>query len=268
MRKCLKRKKLIIIAEIIAGIILGLLCEKKCWIIDCFLLNLNILPMVILYNIIDSKSKEETYLNKLINYNNNVIIKNSYKIVQWFLMFGFLILINGIILCTFKCEVLKIIGVCAFWGAIILIAINLVLIHICLNREESALTEDDVITIKGILSEKGIKTIEQMNQLVVAINRQNNSRKKYTSLIKIYATVIAVPLLNYVYKEEIEKYVKEIILKNVNLSTFFMQIILIGLGVVIVDFLFDVVRCIYNKNKYSDNQIIIAIEQIKLMNML
>lgn len=264
----LKKKKTIIIAEIIVGIILGLVCEKNCWITDCFLLNLNIISMVILYNVIDSKSKEETYLNKLIDYNNNVIIKNSYKIVQAFLMVGFLILINGIILCTFKCEALKIIGICACGGAIILIAINLVLIHICLNHEESALTENDVITIKDILSEKGIRTIEQMNQLTVAINKQNDSRKKYTSLIKIYATVIAVPLLNYVYKEEIEKYVKEIILKNVNISTFFIQIILIGLWVVIVDFLFDVVRCIYNKNKYSDNQIIIAIEQIKLMNML
>ena len=111
-----------------------------------------------------------------------------------------------------------------------------------------------------MLSINGIKTIEEMNQLTVALNKKNETKKKYTTLIKIYASVIVIPFLNYIYKEEILKYIK--------LNTIFVQIVLIGLGVAIVDFLYAGVRCIFDENKYNDKQIVIAIEQIKLMNMI
>ena len=64
------------------------------------------------------------------------------------------------------------IGTYTFIFGIILVFIGLILVPICLNDENSNLTEKDINNIKYMLSINGIKTIEEMNQLTIALNKK------------------------------------------------------------------------------------------------
>ena len=129
----------------------------------------------------------------------------------------------------------------------------------CLELEDKRLTYKEIKKIEESLKEKGIITIEQMNQYSKILKEQNTIKNKYGKANKIYKTIIFLPFIEYIRCLYIEKN---------DLSSIVNMLVAIGVISLIIDWII-MLRKVHSKyDELTDEKIIIAIEQIKLKRML
>lgn len=143
---------------------------------------------------------------------------------------------------------------------LLMIIVSMICVPKCLELEEDKrLTISEINKIENMLKEKGIITIEQMDQYSKILQNQSETKNKYGKINNIYITVIFLPFVDFLYHSYIE---------NTDISSVEKNIIVMGVVAVAIDWIIMLYKIFTKYNDTSDEKIITAIEQIKLKRML
>lgn len=248
-----------VVMQVIIFILAYNFCEKRCAVFNIFLVDMCLMGAYILY-IIKNTNRDEIHIKKRLNHKDVYIKKLNGKIAPGILVVSIMIIMIGLILITINNYCVQNIGAWTFVVGVLLTAFCLIIVPIILSYESNLLTIEEIEEIKETLRKKGIETKEQLEQFVVILKAQKQIRTKYNKLAKIYATFILYPLLNYIYLD--------VIIKQYKLNWIILQVALVGIAILIIEFAINITKIILTKGEYGEEQMIMAIERIKLMEMI